>query len=62
MRQNTAIGCRISRTVITDVTGVGFKLEARSDVLANPEDPHTGPVFQLKGKSDKFLLKFRKPK
>jgi predicted methyltransferase len=47
--------------VIPAVTGVGFKLEARSDVLANPEDTHTDAVFKLNGKSDKFLLKFRKP-
>lgn len=47
--------------VIATVTGVGFKLEARSDLLANAEDAHTDPVFKLGGKSDKFLLKFRKP-
>jgi predicted methyltransferase len=48
-------------TVIATVTGVGFKLEARSELLANAEDPHTDMVFKLNGKSDKFLLKFRKP-
>lgn len=47
--------------VIATVTGVGFKLEARSDLLANGDDAHTEPVFKLGGKSDKFLLKFRKP-
>jgi predicted methyltransferase len=48
--------------VIGAVTGVGFKLEARSDVLQNKDDPHTEGVFKLGGKSDKFLLKFRKPR
>lgn len=44
-----------------EVTSVGFVFEGSSDVLRNPDDPHTGKVFELKGKSDKFLLKFRKP-
>ena len=48
--------------VIQDVTGAGFVLEARSDLLARAEDPHTANVFQLNGRSDKFLLKFRKPR
>jgi predicted methyltransferase len=47
--------------VIASVTGAGFKLEARSELLANAEDPHTEPVFKFRGRSDKFLLKFRKP-
>lgn len=44
-----------------DVTGAGFVFEGASDVLHNADDPHTGKVFELRGKSDKFLLKFRKP-
>lgn len=48
-------------TVIQEVTSVGFVLDGRSDVLSNPADDHTKPVFTLGGKSDKFLLKFRKP-
>lgn len=51
-------------TVIKEVEAAGFKLEARSDVLANPADPHTANVFapEVRGKTDKFVLKFRKPK
>jgi predicted methyltransferase len=51
-------------TVIKEVEAAGFKLEARSDVLANPADPHTAGVFspEIRGKTDKFVLKFRKPK
>lgn len=45
-----------------EVTGAGFVLEASSDVLHNAADPHNVKTFELKGQSDKFLLKFRKPK
>jgi predicted methyltransferase len=48
--------------VIADVTAVGFKLEAQSPILANPDDPHTAGAHSLTGKTDKFLLKFRKPR
>jgi predicted methyltransferase len=46
--------------VIADATAVGFVLEGQSTVLANAADPHTEGPFALSGKSDKFLLKFRK--
>jgi len=48
--------------VIADVTAAGFKLDGDSHVLENPADDHSQPPFALKGTSDKFLLKFRKPK
>jgi len=35
---------------------------ADSDVLHNPDDAHDAKVFTLEGKTDKFLLKFRKPR
>ncbi len=44
-----------------DATAAGFVFEAASDVLKNPADSHEARVFDLKGQSDKFLLKFRKP-
>lgn len=46
------------------VTAAGFKLEAESNALKAPEDPHTAPVFDgaVRGKTDKFMLRFRKPK
>ena len=44
-----------------EVTSVGFVFVAGSDVLHNPEDKHDAKVFELKGRSDKFLFKFRKP-
>jgi predicted methyltransferase len=48
--------------VIADVTAVGFTLESESSVLANPDDDHSKGPFAMNGKSDKFLLKFRKNK
>jgi len=45
-----------------EVTSAGFKYVGESHVLHNAEDKHTDKVFALKGKSDKFLLKFRKPR
>jgi predicted methyltransferase len=51
-----------ARLVRREVTSAGFVLVAASDVLRHPDDAHTARVFELHGKSDKFLLKFRKPK
>jgi predicted methyltransferase len=45
-----------------EVTSAGFVFVAASDLLHNADDPHTDKVFELHGKSDKFLLKFRKPR
>jgi predicted methyltransferase len=46
------------------VQSVGFVLEAESAVLANPNDPHTQSVFDpsIRERTDRFVLKFRKPK
>jgi predicted methyltransferase len=51
-------------TVKAEVTAAGFKLEGSSDVLKNPQDPHTAGVRDpsIQGKTDQFILKFRKPK
>ncbi len=50
--------------VKTEVEAAGFKFEGESDVLHNPNDAHTEKVFDssVKGKTDQFILKFRKPK
>jgi predicted methyltransferase len=45
-----------------EVTSVGFEFEAASVALHNESDTHDAKVFELKGRSDKFLFKFRKPK
>ena len=46
-----------------EVEAVGFKLIGQSDVVKNPGDPHTAMVFDpsIRGKTDKVLMKFRKP-
>jgi predicted methyltransferase len=46
-----------------EVTSVGFKLAAESDILRNKSDPHTAKVFdpEIRGHTDQFILKFTKP-
>jgi len=46
------------------VEAAGFKFEGESKVLANPADDHTKGVFDpaLRGHTDQFIYKFRKPK
>ncbi len=48
----------------TEVVAAGFVLEQTSEVLRNPDDPRTANVFTpaVRGKTDQFVLKFRKPK
>jgi predicted methyltransferase len=47
-----------------EVEAAGFKLVAEDKLLANAEDAHTINVFQpaIRGKTDQFVLKFKKPK
>jgi predicted methyltransferase len=47
-----------------EVEAAGFKLVAEDKLLANAEDAHTINVFQpaVRGKTDQFVLKFKKPK
>jgi predicted methyltransferase len=51
-------------TVKQEVTAAGFEFVAGSDVLKNPADARTAKVFDptVRGKTDQFILKFRKPK
>lgn len=48
---------------ISEIEAAGFKLEARSNLLADPADAHDKPVFDpsIRGKTDKFALRFVKP-
>ncbi len=50
--------------VKAEVTAAGFEFVGSSDVIANPADDHTARVFEtgLHDKTDRYLLKFRKPK
>lgn len=49
--------------VKAEVEAAGFKLEAESPLLRDSSDPHTASVFDpaIRGKTDQFILKFRKP-
>jgi len=51
-------------TVRREVEAAGFKFEGESTVLANPADPLTGKVFDpsIRGHTDQFILKFRRPR
>jgi predicted methyltransferase len=55
---------RVDRAIVVDMAAAaGFTLEAESDVLANSDDPRTITVFDpaIRGKTDQFALRFRKP-
>jgi predicted methyltransferase len=49
------------KTVVDEVTAAGFKLGGESNILANAADDHTAKIFDLDGKTDKFVLRFEKP-
>ncbi|SMF24431.1 Predicted methyltransferase [Alteromonadaceae bacterium Bs31] len=45
-----------------EILAAGFEFIAFSDVLRHPEDPLTENVFsEIRGKTDRFILKFKKP-
>lgn len=52
-----------SAIVIAELTDAGFVLDGESDLLANPDDDHSKGVFDesIRGKTDRFVLRFRKP-
>ncbi len=49
--------------VVSEIKAAGFELVGTSDLLRNPNDARTLKVFDpaISGKTDCFLLKFRKP-
>jgi predicted methyltransferase len=51
-------------TVQQEVLAAGFVLDSQSEMLHNTTDAHTLAVFDeaIRGKTDQFVLKFRKPK
>ena len=56
---------RIEAAVVRkDVEAAGFVFEGESSLLRNPADPHTALVFDpsIRGHTDQFVYKFRKPK
>lgn len=50
-------------TVKKEVEAAGFQLVAESNILRNPQDNRTTKIFDpaIRGKTDQFVLKFRKP-
>ena len=62
--QDTKTLHRIDADVVKkEVTAAGFEFVGASDVLANADDQRTAIVFdpRIRGKTDQFILKFRKP-
>lgn len=53
-----------AEAVKKEVTDAGFEFVGASEILANAADPRTAAVFDpsVRGKTDQFILKFRKPK
>lgn len=49
--------------VVAALTKAGFKLEASSNLYKRSDDPRTTNVFEpaIRGKTDQFALRFRKP-
>ena len=53
---------RIDPAAVKEQVGAaGFTLDAESDLLRNPNDPHDVNPRQVQPTSDKFALRFRKP-
>ncbi len=50
-------------TVKAQVTSVGFRFDGESQALRNPSDDHRRRVFdpQVRGHTDQFIFRFRKP-
>ncbi|MFO1238922.1 MAG: methyltransferase [Sphingomonadaceae bacterium] len=56
---------RIDPAVVrTELEKAGFKFESESPLLRNASDPHTLLVFDpaIRGKTDQFIYRFRKPR
>jgi predicted methyltransferase len=53
-----------STTVRREVEAAGFRFDAESAILKNTADPHTADVFDpsIRGKTDQFILRFRRPR
>jgi len=50
--------------VRADFERAGFRLAGTSNLLANPADDHSKLVFDpsIRGKTDRFMMKFVKPR
>ena len=52
------------QAVRDEVRAAGFRLEAESQMLANPADPHSARSNDpsIRGHTDRFAMRFRKPR
>jgi predicted methyltransferase len=52
-----------AQLVKKEILAAGFELEAESELLRHPEDDRTKNVFDedIRGKTDRFIYRFRKP-
>ena len=48
--------------IVKEVTAAGFILAQEGDMLRHPEDRRTESVFKNRGATDRFVLRFEKPK
>jgi predicted methyltransferase len=56
---------RIEPSVVRrEVEAAGFLFDGESNILANPNDPHTAGPFNkaIQGHTDQFIFRFRKPR
>ncbi|MFM1887392.1 MAG: hypothetical protein RL026_2549 [Pseudomonadota bacterium] len=64
-KRDTSTLHRIDKQFVkAEVMAAGFVFEAESNALANPQDDRTQVVREtgVRGKTDQFVLKFRKPR
>ena len=55
---------RVDEAFVKDqVEKAGFRFEGESEILRNPADDRSKPIFDpaIQGHTDQFILKFRKP-
>ncbi len=52
------------KTVVDEIEAAGFKLAREADFLRNPADDHSAKIFDpsVAGKTDRFVLRFEKPR
>jgi predicted methyltransferase len=50
------------RVVVDEIEAAGFKLVREADFLRNPADDHSKKIFDLAGATDRFVLRFEKPR
>ena len=50
-------------TARAEIESVGFVLDGELDALRNPDDDRTKPMFapEIRGSTDRFIYRFRKP-